>query len=396
MTHNGNIKTLYFTIFSVLTSFISSEYILTVFLYDFIVSLIFFSNNPNMLSDGDDDSDNYDWFDYNSSQNYFDINYQINLFEMRQSIKRDKHWKQKRNQSLYPISTKKLQAHAVLLKISCKRYEQKPKIEQKSFGYQDFSSESNKFECDEECLTKSTNTESRKSSKKLINKDLINFSHFCNQFYQKHHENIKASLKCSDVKIINIRLAPINEAVQIEFMKRLNQNSNSSPQLVYHGTKFKNIKSILHFGFLIPNQAHPTIKDAPIIQSVNGQAYGQGIYCSRTASHSVFYTQDTNTLLVCAAVPDYNQSGKVQYFSGNILVLSDVSQIIPLFLMDFTYLNGLDYDRLWYYSNTQLQTDKIQKEKQPMIIAKQVLRKILSCINNRTRKNERYQLRLFE
>ncbi|CAF1478552.1 unnamed protein product [Adineta steineri] len=348
-----------------------------------------------MLSDSDDDDD---WPGYTSSQNYCDIDYQIDLFEMHQSIKRDKYWKQKRNQSLYPISTKKLQSHAVLLKICCKRYKQKPKIEQKSFGYQHFSSVSNKFECDEEFLVKTTNTESKKrskSSKKLTNKDLTTFSNFRAQFYQKHHENIKSSLNNrSDIKIINIRLAPINESIQIEFMKRLNQNNDSLVQLVYHGTHFKNIESILRFGFLIPNQVHPTIKNAPIIRSVTGQAFSLGIYCSRTAHYSLSYTRATNTILACAAISNYNQVKKIQYYTRNILVVPHELQIIPLFLIDFSLLNGLDCDCSLYPSYTQLQTDKIQKEKQPMIIAKQILRKVLSCMNNRVRKNQRYQIRL--
>jgi len=352
-----------------------------------------------MLSDSDDDDDDY-WFDYNSSQDYFDIDYQIDLFEIRQYIKRDKYYKQKLNQSSYPISTKKLKSHAILLKMYCKRYKQKPKIEQKSFGYQHFSSISKVFECDEEFLMKPTNTEltkRSKSSKKLASKDLTNFSHFRGHFYRENHESIKSSLNnCSYVKIVNIRLAPINESVQIDFIQRLNQDRNSLPQLVYHGTRLKDIKNILRFGFLVPNRKHPTIKNAPIIRSVNGQVYGQGIYCSRTASYSLLYTRATNTLLVCAAIPNYDQMGKVEYFSGNILVLFHVSQIIPLFLVDFSYLNAPCSDYPWYYPYKQLQTDKTQKEKQPMVISKKILRKILNCINNRVRKNERYQIRLFE
>ncbi|CAF0868361.1 unnamed protein product [Adineta steineri] len=351
-----------------------------------------------MLSDSHDDDD---LFSYTSSQNYSDIDYQVDLIEMRQSIKWDKYWKQKQKQNewLCPISTRKLQSHAVLLKISCKRYEQKPKIEQKSFGYRRFSSSSSReFECDEKFLVETTNTETKKlskSSKKLVKQKGTEFSNFRAQFYRKNHKNIKSSLnKCFDTKIVNIREAPINESVQSEFMKRLNQNSNPTAELVYHGTHFKNIKSILRFGLLIPNQAHPTDENAPIIQSVHGQAYGQGIYCSRRAAYSVSYAQSCSTLLACAAIPNDDQVGKVQYLSGSILVLPHVSQIIPLFFIDFSPTNGPVLNSPLYASDTQLQADRIPKEKQPLMIPEQILRKILRCMNNRIRKNERYQIRL--
>jgi hypothetical protein len=345
--------------------------------------VIYFSSN---MSDSDNDDDGY--FDYNSSQNYYDIQYQIDLLEMRQSYKRDKYWKEKggRSRSIYSISTRKLQGHTVLLKNNRKQ------CAQNSFDHQHNSSIPKRFECDEEFLMKLTYPK----FKNPVNRKQMNFSSFRDRFYRKHHEKIKASLtNRSDIEIDNIRLAPISKSVESQFMIRLKQNRSSAPQLVYHGTQTKNMESILRFGFLVPNQAHPSIKHAPIIQSLNGQAYGPGIYCSRKASYSTWYGRGTNTLLVCAAIPNYNQMGKIQCF-GNILVLPHVSQIIPLFLMDFSYVNRQNCDCHQCRLYTQSQTDNMPIGQQPMLVAKGFLRKILSYVNNRTRKSERYQVRLFD
>ncbi|CAF3616406.1 unnamed protein product [Rotaria sp. Silwood1] len=61
-----------------------------------------------------------------------------------------------------------------------------------------------------------------------------------------------------NIGISDIRLAPIDQSVQKDFMKTLNENISYSPDLIYHGTKSDNIKSILRYGFLIPSQAHPS------------------------------------------------------------------------------------------------------------------------------------------
>jgi hypothetical protein len=179
-------------------------------------------------------------------------------------------------------------------------------------------------------------------------------------------------------------------------MKRLNENNSYFPHLVYHGTKLNNIESILHYGFLIPNAAHPTNSEAPIISTQNGQSYGPGIYCSQTAVYSLSYLNTTNTLLVCAAIPKRSGDGKVQRSHGNILVLSHVSEIIPLFLIDFKYLNGSGINYPWFYRQNQFK--KIEKEevKKPVTISKVYLRKVLKCINDQARKNNRYQVRIFD
>lgn len=336
------------------------------------------------MSDGNDVDNDDGYFDYNSSQNYYDIEYQVNLLEMQQSIKRDRYWKKKRNRSLNPISTRKLQTCALLLKINSHQ------CEEKSVDCQHVAPVAKDFECDEKFLMKPINPKFRN----LVSKERRKFSGFRRRFYEKHHKTIKESLKDrSELEIVNIRLAPITQTVQSQFMKRVHENRSCVSQLVYHGTQLKNMQGILRYGFLVPNQPHPTIKHAPIIQSLNGQAYGQGIYCSRRASYSTYYSGNTNTILVCAAVPNYNQNGKVQYH-GNILVLSHVSQIIPLFLMDFNYINRQNCNCRRCHPDRQLPTDNSQIDIQSAFVGKGVLRKILKYINDSTRRHERYQIRL--
>jgi hypothetical protein len=339
----------------------------------------------------------YDIYDYNSSQDYLDIDYQIDLFEFRQSFKCKKQSKQKIKKSACPISVKTLKSQSTLVKMNCKNDKKTLKAERKPFRYDRYPTEPKFFECDEEFQTKPTDVPPNLSSKKLEDEYLQNFSNFRRHFYRVNHQRIKSSLKdCSNIEIIDIRLAPINESVQNDFMKRLNEEKSYFPELVYHGTKLQNIESILHYGFLIPNRAHPTNSDAPIIASAHGRTYGTEIYCSRTAPYSVSYLNTTNTLLVCAALPKRNQTGKVRFSYGNILVLFQVSQIIPLFLIDFKYLNPSNINYPWFYQQKELKTNEKVVVRKPTVISRKYLRKILALMNDQERKNNQYQMRMFE
>ncbi|CAF4718134.1 unnamed protein product [Rotaria sp. Silwood2] len=120
----------------------------------------------------------------------------------------------------------------------------------------------------------------------------------------------------------------------------MNNNTSYFSKLVYHGTKLKNIESILRYEFLIPNRAHPTNNEPPIIVSQNGRSFRNGIYSNHSAIYSLSYAHVMNNLLVCAALPKRNKFGQIKHSHGNILVLSHVSQILPLFLIDFKYLNS--------------------------------------------------------
>jgi uncharacterized protein YlbG (UPF0298 family) len=148
--------------------------------------------------------------------------------------------------------------------------------------------------------------------------------------------------------------------------------------------------------FLIPNQVHPTNSEAPIIVSRHGRAYGTGIYCSRTASYSLSYVNTTNTLLVCAALPKHDKVGKIQRSYGNILVLSYVSQIIPLFLVDFKYLNRSDINHPWFNQQKEVKKNEREKAKMPVVISRKYLRKVLDFMNDQVRRNNQYQVRIFD
>ncbi len=183
----------------------------------------------------------------------------------------------------------------------------------------------------------------------------------------------------SHIEILNIRLAPIDKYVQNDFMKRFNENPSLYPDLVYHGIRLTNIKSILDYGFLIPNEQHPTNNKAPIITIQNGSSYGNGIYSSKTA---LSYSNTNNTLLVCAALPNRNEAGLVERSHGNILVLSHVSQIIPLFLIDFRYLNESRVNQSWFNQRYSLKMNVEEDPNKPLIISKKYLRKVLNSMKN--------------
>jgi hypothetical protein len=279
--------------------------------------------------------------------------------------------------------------------------------EQKLFRYMRYpekrkEKKSESFECDQQVPIKSNDVPPNLSLKA---ESLDDFSNFRRHFYYTNHQRIKSSLKDrSNIEIIRIRLAPIEKSVQNDFMKNLNENNSYFPQLVYHGTRLDNINNILRYGFLIPNQPHPTNSKAPIIAIQNGSAYGPGIYCSETASCSLAYLSNANTLLACAAVPKRNDVGNVERSHGNILVLSHVSEIIPLFLIDFQYLNGSSTNQFWFDQRYNKNMNVKEDPNKPFIVSKKYLRKVLNCMNDdvqrnkqyRRRKNNRYKVRIFE
>ncbi|CAF3361804.1 unnamed protein product [Rotaria sp. Silwood2] len=341
----------------------------------------------------------YSSFDYNSSQDPFDIDCQIDLFEFRQFVK-SKKTKQKIKKSSCPISMKTLKSQPTLVQINCMSYKKTPKAEQKSFRYNRYPQNPELFECDEVFDEKSTRVQSNipsNPSKILEPEHLQSFSNFRHHFYHVNHQRIKSSIKDHpNVEITDIRLASVNESVQNDFMKTLNQNISYFPQLVYHGTMLNSIESILRYGFLIPNRAHPFNSEAPIITSAHGRSFGTGIYCSRTAVYSLSYVNTTNTLLVCAAIPKRDKVGQIERCHGNILVLSDVTRIIPLFFIDFKYLNQSGINQPWYHKQKESKMDENQEIKTPVVISRKYLRKVLNYMNDDKRKNNQYQMRSFD
>lgn len=337
----------------------------------------------------------YDGFVYNSSQNDVEIEYQIDLFEIRQYSKLKKQTKQKVKISSYPFSVKSRRSAHPLIKIYGMNDRRTPVVEEKLFRYNRYS-EKNKeeqsvcFECDRQYPIRSD----APPDLSLKGETLQNFGNFRQQFYHANHQRIKSSFSDqSGMQILNIRLAPITKSVQDDFMKNLNENSSYFPHLVYHGTKLDNIKSILDYGFLIPDKTHPTNSKAPVISTQNGSAYGSGIYCSETANYSLSYLKNINTLFACAAVPRRDESGHVQRSHGNILVLSHVSEIIPLFLIDFRYSSGSITSQSWFERHYS-QYIRVEKDpNKPLIISKKYLRKVLNCMPGDMQRIKRYRRR---
>lgn len=342
----------------------------------------------------------YDRFDYHSRQDYNQLEYQIDLFEFRYTCKNAKQSKRKLKQSFCSISTKNLKSNPGLLRVKCLPDEKTIKAGEKQFRYTHHPTSkcSQLFECDDKSPSKPIDTTSNHSDSN-DDQDREDFASFRQKFYARHRPRIKAALReCPSAKIANIRFAPVDPFVQNQFMNNLHTRSSASPKLVFHGTKLANINSILRFGFLVPGEAHPKTSEAPVITSVNGQAYGNGIYCSTTASFSFSYMHTTNTLLVCAALPRRNKPNLRRAPPANIIVLPKVEQIIPLFLVDIQYTDSSQINRPWY-SHVRNTTPIVEGEKlakKPVVLSRKYLRKILAVINDEKRKNDRYQVRTYE
>lgn len=346
----------------------------------------------------------YDRFDYHSTQDEWEIEYQIDRFELRQSCKsRSQQRRRKTNKSAHSISMKSLKCNPQLVKEKCMHDKRTVKAQPKPFRRNRYPQAEpiQPFECDEELQVTqadSSNSETLIEAKPSNDDSRKNFSAFRRHFYRLHQQQIKSDLdKPSYTKVIDIRCAPVDASVQNQFLMCLNNNS-FPPDLTYLGTRLINIARILRYGFLVPNEAHPTNEEPPISQSANGIAYGQGIYCSMTAGYPVLSMEATNTLLVCATLPPrdgYRQFGPT---CGNSMLLCQVDQIIPLFLVDIEYTVSWRTNRtLYMYTRAEKSVEKTQKPvRMPVEIPKRHLRKVLALINDDKRKNHPYQVRRFE
>jgi len=63
--------------------------------------------------------------------------------------------------------------------------------------------------------------------------------------------------------------------------------------------KYQKYSSIWFFN---TKSTHPTNSKAPRITTQNGSSFGSGIYYSTNASHSLLYSNNTNTILVFTAL----------------------------------------------------------------------------------------------
>ncbi|CAF1159187.1 unnamed protein product [Adineta ricciae] len=326
----------------------------------------------------------YDGFEFYSSQDPFELEYVIEQFEFRRCWKS----KTKGRKSSFSISSKTARSQSISIKFHSVNCTKKPSGN-KTRNQKSRIRNSNRFGCDQQlqAKTKSNSTTLTEESKQT-------FSIFRRRFYQKYRDAIKASLKNnSDIKITDIRLAHVNKSVQDDFMKTLAKQSSHHPQLVYHGTKSNNIEGILQYGFLIPEVPHPTNADAPIIQMINGAVHGTGVYCSYTADYSLYYSDDINTLLACAAIPHQHTNGRIHRRHGNILVLSNVSQIVPLFLVDFEFQNRSQMNYPYF---KQHQLDEHDERKRRTVCLRKYFQKILNYLNDQSRSQSRYQLRIVD
>ncbi|UJR19134.1 hypothetical protein I4U23_022264 [Adineta vaga] len=209
---------------------------------------------------------------------------------------------------------------------------------------------------------------------------------------------------CIKLDLINCKKVPSSRK-----RKKTNSNSKKSKSFEYEQTPSQTkanvfeepVENFSHFRRQfyqlnrrsINKKPHPSNTKAPIIQITNGAAYGTGVYCSYTASYSLGYSKLTNTLLACAAIPKQDKNGHIEHHHGNILVLPNISQIIPLFLVDFQYLNQSSFNYPWFKEG-KLCNEQDQRQQQ-IICLRKYFQKILNYMNDQVRNNNRYQLRMF-
>ena len=164
------------------------------------------------------------------------------------------------------------------------------------------------------------------------------------------------------------------------------------PELVYHGTEMSSMRNIFRYGLMVPNQRHPIFADAPVIKSRTGRAYGEGIYCTHQVLRALENLHETNTILVCAALPErHGPYSTLAHSVGDVLVLKNESRIIPLFLLDVQCLRHPNHP--WYdYEKTLVVRRKKPERRTSNSISRKYLRKVLDRINNETRKPVRQWL----
>jgi hypothetical protein len=170
------------------------------------------------------------------------------------------------------------------------------------------------------------------------------FHTFRRYFWDQNQSQITDSLRHMGCSITDLRLCPVSGSVQGKFMRRLGE-LGVEPAVAYHGTNISNMQNICDKGFLVPNKG-----GIDGIRVTNGSAYGIGIYTSKTADYSTGYCRATSTMFVCAVIeaednqktpnswPDRQFPGRMNVTShGNIVVLFNEAQVIPLFLLDFQW-----------------------------------------------------------
>lgn len=187
-------------------------------------------------------------------------------------------------------------------------------------------------DCDREL---NLNDEDNEDLSSALEENVKDFYAFRRYFYTKNRTAILSSFQNEpNYKISNIRLAPVDTLVQERFMQVLQRNQKITPVLVYHGACLNNLSNILKHGLSLPYRQDHLSVNTPAIDSNNGEVYDQGIYCSFAPRLSFEYVHDTNTLLACAVLPKVNKKGNKNKSNRKNLVVTDVSIIVPLFLID--------------------------------------------------------------
>jgi len=165
----------------------------------------------------------------------------------------------------------------------------------------------------------------------------LSFDEMHEGFLRQHRESVLAALRRVFLGEIELRPAPVPEAVKSQFLQRCKGGHTIRP--VFHGTKAVNHAPIFRNGLMIPNAANG-------VAVSNGCAHGLGIYTAKLSNPYLSRSFCSEPrLLVCAVVDDAiplsaprpcgrffvtAESAGVRHV-GDAIVVKDPARVAPLF-----------------------------------------------------------------
>jgi hypothetical protein len=167
---------------------------------------------------------------------------------------------------------------------------------------------------------------------------LKNFDDFRHQFFKDNYQRLSTCLDPMwDHRIAGFRLTPLPSKVTLNFMGSMTQ-LNQKAGVSFHGSHINVMQSICDHGLLVPGTGN--------VKIMNGASYGHGIYSSTTAGYALGYARGTSSMFVCAVLREEDDA---VHNYGHVIVCSDASRIVPLFIMDFDTVNKNPIFRYFNY-----------------------------------------------
>eukprot|EP01090_Pellita_catalonica_P021106 TRINITY_DN7813_c0_g1_i1.p1 TRINITY_DN7813_c0_g1~~TRINITY_DN7813_c0_g1_i1.p1 ORF type:complete len:352 (-),score=70.39 TRINITY_DN7813_c0_g1_i1:193-1248(-) len=128
-------------------------------------------------------------------------------------------------------------------------------------------------------------------------------------------------------EVTNFRLVAQFERKWAEMTDRLG-SQESTPVLMFHGTKSENLDSIQQEGLLIPG-------DGNSIKIANGAAHGKGIYVAKDARLSMSFS-DCGQIFACAVLLGKHGIDSNIVSGASIAVCFSSAQVLPVCLVSYS------------------------------------------------------------